>query len=85
MRRDEEVRLLFDELLEEAPSSAQISKELAIEAIQNGENEEAIRELVRDGLVTPARRSSGKDIVERPLIRCDGDAVQAVIDERGEQ
>jgi Flp pilus assembly protein TadD len=36
---------LFHELLEERPSSAQISKELAIEAIQNGDNEEAIREL----------------------------------------
>lgn len=36
---------LFRELLEERPSSAQISKELAIEAIQNGDNHEAIREL----------------------------------------
>jgi Flp pilus assembly protein TadD len=35
----------FHELLEERPSSAQISRELAIEAIQNGDNDEAIREL----------------------------------------
>jgi len=36
---------LFREMLEERPSSAQISRELAIEAIQNGDHEEAIREL----------------------------------------
>lgn len=35
----------FHDLLEERPSSAQISRELAIEAIQNGDNDEAIREL----------------------------------------
>ncbi len=36
---------LFRDLLEERPSSAQISRELAIQAIQNGDDEEAIREL----------------------------------------
>jgi protein O-GlcNAc transferase len=41
----EEVARLFAELIEERPSSAQISKELAVEAIQNGNMEEAIREL----------------------------------------
>jgi Flp pilus assembly protein TadD len=42
---DDSVRGLYDEILLERPSSAQISRELAIEAIQNGENDEAIREL----------------------------------------
>jgi tetratricopeptide (TPR) repeat protein len=36
---------LFHEILEERPSSAQISREIAIEAIQNGDHAEAIREL----------------------------------------
>lgn len=40
-----EVERLYEELLDERPSSAQISRELAVEAIQNGEYEEAIREL----------------------------------------
>ena len=35
----------FHEVLEERPSSAQVSREIAVEAIQRGENEEAIREL----------------------------------------
>lgn len=42
---DTEVARLYGELLEERPSSAQISKEIAIEAIQSGDNDEAIREL----------------------------------------
>jgi protein O-GlcNAc transferase len=40
-----EVRRHYREILVERPSSAQISRELAIEAIQNGDYEEAIREL----------------------------------------
>jgi Flp pilus assembly protein TadD len=43
--RSEHARGLFHELLEERPSSAQISRELAVEAIQKGDNGEAIREL----------------------------------------
>lgn len=42
---DEEVGSLYREILVERPSSAQISRELAVEAIQNGEYEEGIREL----------------------------------------
>jgi tetratricopeptide (TPR) repeat protein len=42
---DSEVQRLFGEMIEERPSSAQISKELAVEAIQNGNADEAIREL----------------------------------------
>lgn len=42
---DEEIERLYHEILVERPSSAQISRELAIDAIQNGEYEEAIREL----------------------------------------
>jgi len=40
-----EVERLYGELLDERPSSAQISRELAIEAIQNGDYDDAIREL----------------------------------------
>ena len=42
---DGEVARLYAEMIEERPSSAQISKELAVEAIQNGNMDEAIREL----------------------------------------
>jgi len=41
----EAVRRSFHEILEERPSSAQVSREVAIEAIQNGNYTEAIREL----------------------------------------
>lgn len=50
---DAEVNALFHELLEERPSSAQLSKELAVEAIQNGENDEAIRELKKAIALNP--------------------------------
>jgi Flp pilus assembly protein TadD len=40
-----DVKTLFHEILVDRPSSAQISRELAIEAIQNGDYDEAIREL----------------------------------------
>lgn len=39
------IESLYREIIEERPSSAQISRELAIEAIQNGDCNEAIREL----------------------------------------
>lgn len=42
---DDAVRRGFHEILEERPSSAQISREIAIEAIQNGHYGDAIREL----------------------------------------
>jgi len=42
---ENEVMRLYGEMIDERPSSAQISKELAVEAIQNGNTDEAIREL----------------------------------------
>lgn len=48
-----EVQELFHELLEERPSSAQISKEIAIEAIQDGDYDEAIRELKKAVAIKP--------------------------------
>lgn len=42
---EEETLALFHDILEERPSSSELSKELAIDAIQNGNNTEAIREL----------------------------------------
>lgn len=44
-RDEEELKTFFHCIIEEKPSSAQISRELAIEAIQNGNEAEAIREL----------------------------------------
>jgi tetratricopeptide (TPR) repeat protein len=49
----EEVARLFSEMIEERPSSAQISKELAVEAIQNGNMDEAIRELKKALAIKP--------------------------------
>lgn len=50
---DAEVRGFYHEILIERPSSAQISRELAIEAIQNGEYDEAIRELKKAITIKP--------------------------------
>lgn len=44
---------LYAELLEERPSSVELSKELAIEAIQNGNMEEAMRELKKAVVLKP--------------------------------
>jgi tetratricopeptide (TPR) repeat protein len=44
---------LFHALLEEKPTSAQVSKQIALEAIQNGEYDAAIAELKRSLSVTP--------------------------------
>jgi len=51
--KEAEVEGLYHELLEERPSSAQISKELAVEAIQAGDNDEAIRELKKAVAIKP--------------------------------
>ena len=50
---DEDIVKLFSEMIEERPSSAQISKELAVEAIQNGNMDEAIRELKKSIALKP--------------------------------
>jgi Tfp pilus assembly protein PilF len=42
---EDELAVFFHNITEEQPSSSQISRELAIEYIQNGHNTEAIREL----------------------------------------
>jgi tetratricopeptide (TPR) repeat protein len=53
-RADEkDIRGSFHEILVDRPSSAQISRELAIEAIQNGEYEEGIRELKKAIAIKP--------------------------------
>lgn len=43
----------FRRLIEERPSSAQISKQLALEAIQNGDHDSAIKELCKSISVNP--------------------------------
>ena len=43
----------FHEILEDRPSSAQVRREIAIEAIQNGDYPEAIRELKKSLAVNP--------------------------------
>lgn len=49
----EERAPLFHALLEEKPTSAQVSKQIALEAIQNGEYDAAIAELKRSLSITP--------------------------------
>ncbi|UCH85616.1 MAG: tetratricopeptide repeat protein [Candidatus Latescibacterota bacterium] len=54
MNDDEEnVTAAFREILDDRPSSAQVRREIAIEAIQNGDNAEAIRELKKSIAVNP--------------------------------
>ena len=50
---NDEVRRAFHEILEERPSSAQVSREVAIEAIHNGNFTEAIRELKKAIALNP--------------------------------
>jgi tetratricopeptide (TPR) repeat protein len=47
------VRQIYHEILEDRPSSAQVRREVAIQAIQNGEYAEAIRELKKSIAVNP--------------------------------
>jgi tetratricopeptide (TPR) repeat protein len=49
----EAVENSFSEILEDRPSSAQVRREIAIEAIQNGDYPEAIRELKKSLAVNP--------------------------------
>jgi protein O-GlcNAc transferase len=49
----EEREAAFRKLLEEKPTSAQVSKQVALEAIQNGEYESAVRELKKALGISP--------------------------------
>ena len=44
-----------------------------------------LSQLVRDGIVTPARGAAPDDLFARPPIRCRGDAVRAVVEQRGDR
>ena len=50
---DSAVKQAFREILEDRPSSAQVRREIAVQAIQNGEYPEAIRELKKAISVNP--------------------------------
>ena len=47
-----------------------------------GKGDALLNRLVREGVVTPAARGGGKDVVGKSLIPCDGDAVGAVTETR---
>lgn len=49
----ENIAVAFKEILEDRPSSAQVRREIAVEAIQNGDYAEAIRELKKSIAVNP--------------------------------
>lgn len=49
----ESVAAAFREILEDRPSSAQVRREIAVEAIQNGDYAEAVRELKKSIAVNP--------------------------------
>jgi prevent-host-death family protein len=44
-----------------------------------------LERLRRDGIVLPAKRRARLDLLREPPIPCRGDAVQAVVDERGDR
>jgi tetratricopeptide (TPR) repeat protein len=50
---DEAVEQAFHELLDERPTSAQVRREVAVQAIQNGDYPEAVRELKKSIAVNP--------------------------------
>lgn len=50
---DAAVKQAFHEILEDRPSSAQVRREVAVQAIQNGDYAEAIRELKKAIVVNP--------------------------------
>lgn len=52
---------------------------------QAGANDAALDRLVRDGLVSPARRAPDRKTLELPPVPCSGDAAAAVVDARGDR
>ena len=41
--------------------------------------------LVREGIVSPARGKPPADLLDRPPVPCSGDAVQVLIEQRGDR
>jgi prevent-host-death family protein len=46
---------------------------------------EVLDRLVRDGVVSPARRPGGPDEIGEPAVPCAGDVVDALIEGRGDR
>lgn len=57
-----------------------------IESIKSTSSDDAVRDrLVRDGIVAPARVKPKRALLETPPVPCQGDAVRALIEERGDR
>lgn len=50
-----------------------------------GRGPEDLQRLVRDGIVSPARRQGGAGEIQTSAVPCAGDAVEALVEERGER
>jgi hypothetical protein len=42
-----------------------------------------LERLIRDGIVSPARRKRPVDGLSRPAVSCGGEAIEILIDQRG--
>lgn len=57
-----------------------------LEAIKSTAGDDAVRErLIRDGIVAPARAKPKRALLDTPPVPCRGDAVRALIEERGDR
>lgn len=56
-----------------------------IRAVRRGQGEGGaqLRPLIREGVVSEAKAKPGKNLWRKPPVRCKGDAVTVLIEERG--
>ncbi|MBN1417866.1 MAG: type II toxin-antitoxin system prevent-host-death family antitoxin [Planctomycetes bacterium] len=72
------------ETVEVLDRSVPVARISAIEAPREGEDAVLAR-LVRDGIVTPARKKPSRGIWRRPPVRSTQDPVRALVEERGDR
>lgn len=69
------------EILEHSVPIARIT---ALRSAEGG-GEDDLARLLRDGVVSPARRPPDRAALARPPVPCRGDAVRALVEGRGER
>ncbi|MHC4974258.1 MAG: type II toxin-antitoxin system Phd/YefM family antitoxin [Planctomycetota bacterium] len=72
------------ETIEICSHSVPVARLLGVEETETNADDR-LEQLVRDGVVSRARKKPSRRLVSKPPVPCDADPVRALIEERGDR
>ena len=75
------------ETIEICSHAVPIARILGVEGVEEGEAgaDDRLRQLVRDGVVSRARKRPSRQLMKKKPVPCAGDPVRALVEERGDR